>query len=78
VQRAVEAAFRESPHASFAVEELAMRAYPQIKQVQTRHRVAVRRAADAAAGRMGLVAAALAKPGNPLIYFRPQGHHRIR
>jgi hypothetical protein len=76
VQRAVEAAFRGNPAAAFAVEDLAALAYPQVKRVAKRHRVAVLRAADATAGRMGLVAAALAKPGNPLVYFRPQERHQ--
>jgi hypothetical protein len=76
VQRAIEAAFRASPQAAFAVEELAALAYPGTGQIAKRHRVAVLRAADAAAGRMGLVAAALAKPGNPLVYFRPCGFNR--
>jgi len=45
VQRAIMAAFESEPDNAFLLSELCERAYPRIRQIQRKHRVAVARAA---------------------------------
>ena len=45
MQRAIMAAFESEPDNAFLLSELCERAYPRIKQIQRKHRVAVARAA---------------------------------
>jgi hypothetical protein len=47
IQRAIMAAFKADPNNAFLLSQLCERAYPGIKQIQKKHRVAVARAAKA-------------------------------
>lgn len=53
IERAIEAAFRGSPRATFSVAELLPHAYPGVNRIEKKHRVAILRAADKVAARLG-------------------------
>src|SRR6185312_3972520 len=71
IQRAIEGAFRQNPSASYSVEELVAIAYPGVNQVEKKHRVAVLRAAAAAAEACGWWYGKADRPGHPMIYGNP-------
>ena len=68
IERIIEAAFKHLSDQAFSVEELAALAYPEIHIVEKRHRVAVLRAADKVAARLGWTGIFSKTPGRPLIY----------
>ena len=69
VERTIEAAFTASPSATFTVEDLCAVAYPGVNRVEKKHRVAVLRAADKAAARVGWRGRRADRPGHAVIYF---------
>ena len=68
IQTAIENAFRRNPSATYAVDELALIAYPALNRVEKKHRVAVIRAADAVARDLGWQGMRAERPGHPVIY----------
>jgi hypothetical protein len=74
IQRAVANAFADTPSAAFSVDELAQIAYPESAQIERKHRVALVRAADAAAEAAGW-SAVQARNGKGIVYFNPVDMH---
>jgi hypothetical protein len=71
VERAIEQTFTDNPSAAFTVEELAAAAYPGLNRVEKKHRVAVLRAADKVAGRLGWHKYVCERPGGHIVYCNP-------
>jgi hypothetical protein len=71
IQRAIESTFRQNPSSTYSVDELAAVAYPGINQVEKKHRVAVLRAAAAAAETCGWWYGQAQRPGHSMIYGNP-------
>jgi hypothetical protein len=71
IQRAIESTFRQNPSSTYSVDELAAVAYPGINQVEKKHRVAVLRAAAAAAETCGWWYGQAQRPGHSMIYGYP-------
>lgn len=69
IERAIEAAFASKPGDIFTTEDLTALAYPGINRAEKKHRVAVIRAADRAARRMGWKAWRREAPGHELVYL---------
>jgi DNA (cytosine-5)-methyltransferase 1 len=75
IERAIAAAFEAEPRRAFSVEALARIAYPDIEGVEKRHRVAVIRAAENIARRMGWKRLG-GGPGVSLAYRSPAAERR--
>ena len=71
IQAAIENAFKQNPSTTYAVDELALIAYPGLTRVEKKHRVAVIRAADAVARDLGWQGMRAERPGHPVIYGNP-------
>ena len=71
IERAITAAFTDNPSRTYTVEELAALAYPGVNQVEKKHRVAVIRAADKAAARLGWIGWRVYRPTHPRLYLNP-------
>jgi hypothetical protein len=71
LQKAIEAAFRQNPSKTYSVEELAPIAYPELGEIEKKHRVAILRAASAASEACGWCYRCAERPGHPMIYGNP-------
>ena len=73
IQRAIIAAFKRYPKRSFTTDELAVLAYPGVRRIEKKHRVAVLRATWRVASRYGRVALTMSGSwgigtGSPLLF----------
>jgi hypothetical protein len=71
IQRLVESAFKANPTVTYTVDNLAVMAYPNAPRIEKKHRVAVIRAAAAAAKVCGWWHARANRPGHPVVYGNP-------
>lgn len=71
VERAIETAFRKSPRDTFSVVELMPHAYPGVNRAEKKHRVAIIRAAEKVAARLGWQGWRREAPGGEVIYLNP-------
>ena len=73
-ERAIAATFLANPSMTYTVDELVAIAYPTVKRIEKKHRVAVRRAAKKVATREWWGCSRAERPGHRIVYFNFLDH----
>jgi hypothetical protein len=68
IERAIGDAFQQHPQRSYTTDELVALAYPEVRWIKKKHRVAVLRAARNVAPKYARTAVAMGMPGSPLLF----------